>query len=52
MSTEMVELCPGPCPHSAEIPPRVEYYLTAAGEELCERPQPLLEWAEKHDSQE
>ncbi|PSP78509.1 transcriptional regulator [Halobacteriales archaeon QS_1_68_20] len=28
-----------------EIPPRVEYELTASGAQLCERLQPLLEWA-------
>lgn len=33
----------------AEIPPRVEYDLTPAGKELCERLQPLLEWAEDHE---
>jgi DNA-binding HxlR family transcriptional regulator len=33
----------------AEIPPRVEYDLTVAGQELCQRLQPLLEWAEKHE---
>lgn len=27
-----------------EIPPRVEYELTADGEELCERLEPLVEW--------
>jgi len=34
----------------AEIPPRVEYELTDAGEELCRRLEPLLEWAERQDS--
>lgn len=29
-----------------EIPPRVEYELTAEGEELRERLEPLLEWAD------
>lgn len=29
-----------------EIPPRVEYELTADGEELADRLAPLLEWAE------
>lgn len=28
-----------------EIPPRVEYELTDTGRELCERLEPLLEWA-------
>lgn len=32
-----------------EIPPRVEYELTDAGEELCERLRPLLTWAEEQD---
>ncbi len=36
----------------AEVPPRVEYDLTAEGEELCRRLQPLLEWAHTHDSPE
>jgi DNA-binding HxlR family transcriptional regulator len=34
----------------AEIPPRVEYDLTAEGEELCRRLQPLLEWAADRDA--
>ena len=29
----------------AEIPPRVEYELTASGKELCRRLEPLLAWA-------
>ncbi|MFD1646813.1 winged helix-turn-helix transcriptional regulator [Haloarchaeobius litoreus] len=33
----------------AEIPPRVEYELTDDGRELCERLEPLLEWAERRD---
>lgn len=33
----------------AEIPPRVEYELTENGEELRERLDPLLEWAEAQD---
>lgn len=33
----------------AEIPPRVEYELTEKGEELRERLDPLLEWAEAQD---
>ncbi|MFC6976607.1 winged helix-turn-helix transcriptional regulator [Halomicroarcula sp. GCM10025709] len=36
----------------AEIPPRVEYELTETGEELGERLEPLLEWAEKADAPE
>jgi DNA-binding HxlR family transcriptional regulator len=32
-----------------EIPPRVEYRLTADGEELCERLVPLLEWVCERD---
>ncbi|WP_396613911.1 winged helix-turn-helix transcriptional regulator (plasmid) [Haloferax sp. S1W] len=34
----------------AEIPPRVEYELTETGDELCERLDPLLEWAETQDN--
>ena len=34
----------------AEIPPRVEYDLTEAGEELCRRLEPLLEWAEEREN--
>jgi DNA-binding HxlR family transcriptional regulator len=30
-----------------EIPPRVEYELTEAGEDLSELLEPLLEWADK-----
>jgi DNA-binding HxlR family transcriptional regulator len=33
----------------AEIPPRVEYELTEKGDELRERLDPLLEWAETQD---
>jgi DNA-binding HxlR family transcriptional regulator len=33
----------------AEIPPRVEYDLTASGEELCQHLEPLLAWAEQQD---
>ncbi|RRJ34077.1 winged helix-turn-helix transcriptional regulator [Halocatena pleomorpha] len=29
----------------AEVPPRVEYELTPKGEQLCQRLEPLLEWA-------
>lgn len=31
------------------IPPKVEYSLTADGEALCERLEPVLEWAEQWD---
>lgn len=34
------------------IPPRVEYTLTADGEELCELLEPLLEWIERRDRTE
>jgi len=30
------------------IPPKVEYELTQSGRELCERLEPVLEWAETH----
>lgn len=33
----------------AEIPPRVEYDLTADGEELCTLLEPLLRWVEGRD---
>lgn len=33
------------------IPPKVEYSLTDAGETLCERLVPVLEWAEQWDRQ-
>ncbi len=33
----------------AEIPPRVEYDLTAEGIELCELLLPLLQWVEKRN---
>ena len=33
----------------AEIPPRVEYELTAEGEDLCELLGPLLKWVEKRE---
>lgn len=33
----------------AEIPPRVEYELTPTGEQLCQRLEPLLKWAEEMD---
>ncbi|WP_192498517.1 winged helix-turn-helix transcriptional regulator [Halorussus halophilus] len=32
-----------------EIPPRVEYELTETGDELRERLDPLLEWADEQD---
>jgi len=35
-----------------EIPPRVEYELTEIGEELGERLEPLLKWAEEIDETE
>ena len=34
----------------AEIPPRVEYELTEAGEALCQRLEPLLEWVEEQEA--
>lgn len=34
----------------AEIPPRVEYQLTEKGDELCEKLEPLLEWADGQES--
>jgi DNA-binding HxlR family transcriptional regulator len=34
----------------SEIPPRVEYFLTDDGKELCEAILPLIQWAEKRDS--
>ncbi|RRJ34098.1 transcriptional regulator [Halocatena pleomorpha] len=34
----------------AEIPPRVEYDLTEKGDELREKLDPLLEWAEKQET--
>lgn len=33
----------------AEIPPRVEYRLTAAGQELWRSAVPLVAWAARHD---
>lgn len=33
----------------SEIPPRVEYFLTDDGKELCEAIIPLIQWAEKRD---
>lgn len=33
-----------------EIPPRVEYFLTDDGKELCEAIIPLIQWAEKRDN--
>lgn len=32
-----------------EIPPRVEYDLTADGRELCDRLKPVLQWAGERD---
>jgi DNA-binding HxlR family transcriptional regulator len=32
-----------------QIPPRVEYQLTEEGDELCEKLEPLVEWAESLD---
>ncbi|ADQ69286.1 winged helix-turn-helix transcriptional regulator [Halogeometricum borinquense] len=34
----------------AEIPPRVEYELTERGDELREKLDPLLEWADEQES--
>jgi DNA-binding HxlR family transcriptional regulator len=34
--------------HLHEVPPRVEYSMTAAGEELLEALNPLGDWATKH----
>lgn len=36
----------------AEIPPRVEYELTAEGEELCDLLEPLLRWVDERASTE
>jgi len=33
----------------AEIPPKVEYSLTAEGKSLCEAVRPLIRWAEERD---
>lgn len=33
-----------------EIPPRVEYELTETGAELCERLEPLVEWAHERET--
>lgn len=33
----------------SEIPPRVEYFLTEDGKQLCEAIIPLIQWAEKRD---
>ena len=33
----------------SEIPPRVEYYLTDDGKQLCEAVLPLIRWAEERD---
>lgn len=32
-----------------EVPPRVEYFLTDDGKQLCEAIIPLIKWAEKRD---
>ena len=34
----------------SEIPPRVEYFLTDDGCQLCEALIPLMQWAEKRDN--
>lgn len=34
----------------SEIPPRVEYFLTDEGKQLCEALVPLIQWAEKRDN--
>lgn len=34
----------------SEIPPRVEYFLTNEGKQLCEAIIPLIQWAEKRDN--
>ena len=34
----------------SEIPPRVEYFLTEDGKQLCEAIIPLIQWAEKRDN--
>lgn len=34
----------------SEIPPRVEYSLTDDGKQLCEAVRPLIQWAEKRDT--
>jgi DNA-binding HxlR family transcriptional regulator len=34
----------------SEIPPRVEYFLTDDGKQLCEAVIPLIQWAEKRDN--
>lgn len=34
----------------SEIPPRVEYFLTDDGKQLCEAITPLMQWAEKRDN--
>jgi DNA-binding HxlR family transcriptional regulator len=34
----------------SEIPPRVEYFLTEDGKQLCEAIIPLVQWAEKRDN--
>lgn len=34
----------------SETPPRVEYFLTDDGKQLCESIIPLMQWAEKRDN--
>jgi DNA-binding HxlR family transcriptional regulator len=34
----------------SEIPPRVEYFLTDDGKQLCEAIIPLIQWAERRDN--
>jgi DNA-binding HxlR family transcriptional regulator len=34
----------------SEIPPRVEYFLTDDGKQLCEAVVPLIQWAEQRDN--
>lgn len=34
----------------SEIPPRVEYFLTDDGKQLCEAIIPLIQWAENRDN--
>jgi DNA-binding HxlR family transcriptional regulator len=34
----------------SEIPPRVEYFLTEDGKQLCEALIPLIQWAEERDN--
>jgi len=53
LSTRLEELVDAGLVHReryAEIPPRVEYELTADGEELGERLRPLAEWLVKYEA--